>query len=111
MRLLSTDFMMMTAGAVTIVPLILFTLGAARAQLSTAGLQHFIAFAPTLLLAVTLCDEPLTLAHAASLSLTWVALGDYILDLRHRLHRLARLSWAPLRVPTGHLDKNRDSVT
>lgn len=83
-----TDLMLVTAGAVTVVPLLFFTLGVRRIRLSTAGLLQFIAPTLTFLLAVFLYEEPFSLAHAVAFSLIWVALAIYVFDLRNRLRRL-----------------------
>jgi len=82
---LGIDLLLMAAGAVTAVPLILFTLGLRRIPLSTAGLLQYIAPTMTFLLAVLLFDEPFSTAHAVSFTLIWIALVIYSVDLRSRL--------------------------
>lgn len=82
---LGIDLLLMAAGAVTAVPLILFTLGLRRIPLSTAGLLQYIAPTMTFLLAVLLFDEPFSTAHAISFALIWTALVIYSVDLRSRL--------------------------
>jgi chloramphenicol-sensitive protein RarD len=82
---LGIDLSLVAAGAVTAVPLILFTLGVRRIPLSTAGLLQYIAPTCTFLLAVLLYDEPFSTAHAASFGLIWTALVIYTSDLRARL--------------------------
>jgi len=79
------DLLLVAAGAVTAVPLILFTLGVRRIPLSTAGLLQYIAPTMTFLLAVLLFDEPFSTAHAVSFTLIWIALVIYSVDLRSRL--------------------------
>jgi chloramphenicol-sensitive protein RarD len=81
------DLLLIAAGAVTAVPLILFTLGVRRIPLSTAGLLQYIAPTCTFLLAVLLYKEPFTTAHAVSFGLIWTALAIYSLDLRAKLRR------------------------
>ncbi len=81
----TTDFLLVAAGAVTAVPLILFTLGVRRIPLSTAGLLQYIAPTCTFLLAVFLYDEAFTLTHAIAFGFIWTALGIYSFDLRQRL--------------------------
>jgi chloramphenicol-sensitive protein RarD len=83
-----TDLMLVAAGAVTVIPLILFTLGVRRLQLSTAGLLQYIAPTLTFVLAVFLYGEVFTLAHGVSFTLIWIALAIYTFDLRARLRRL-----------------------
>lgn len=82
---LGFDLLLVAAGAVTAVPLILFTLGVRRIPLSTAGLLQYIAPTCTFLLAVLLYDEPFTTAHAVSFGLIWTALVIYSIDLRAKL--------------------------
>jgi chloramphenicol-sensitive protein RarD len=82
---IETDLLLIAAGAVTAVPLILFTLGVRRIPLSTAGLLQYIAPTCTFLLAVLLYGEPFSAAHAVSFGLIWTALVIYSLDLRARL--------------------------
>jgi chloramphenicol-sensitive protein RarD len=79
------DVLLVVAGAVTAVPLILFTLGVRRIPLSTAGLLQYIAPTCTFLLAVLLYDEPFTTAHTVSFGLIWIALVIYSFDLRAKL--------------------------
>jgi chloramphenicol-sensitive protein RarD len=84
---LAVDLLLVAAGAVTVVPLILFTLGVRRIPLSTAGLLQYIAPTCTFLLAVLLYKEPFSTAHAVSFGLIWIALVIYSLDLRTKLRR------------------------
>jgi chloramphenicol-sensitive protein RarD len=82
------DLLLVAAGAVTAVPLILFTLGARRLPLSTVGVLQYIAPTCTFLLAVFLYSEPFTAAHGVAFALIWTALAIYSVDLRSRLRRL-----------------------
>ena len=84
---LRIDLLLVAAGAVTAVPLILFTLGVRRILLSTAGLLQYIAPTCTFLLAVLFYGEPFTTAHAVGFGLIWTALVIYSLDLRSKLLR------------------------
>ncbi len=87
----ATDLLLVLSGAVTAVPLILFTLGVRRIALSTAGLLQYLSPTLTFLQAVLLFREPFTPVHAASFGMIWIALGIYSLDLRRRLSRLERI--------------------
>jgi len=89
------NLLLVVAGAVTVVPLILFTLGVRRLPLSTAGLLQYIAPTCTFLLAVFLYNEPFTAAHAVSFGLIWTALALYTYDLRQRLRTQHRHRVAP----------------
>ncbi len=82
---LRMDLLLVAAGAVTAVPLILFTLGLRRIPLSTAGLLQYIAPTCTFLLAILLYDEPFSTAQAFGFGLIWIALVVYSFDLRSRL--------------------------
>jgi chloramphenicol-sensitive protein RarD len=88
---LRVDLLLVTAGLVTAVPLILFTLGVRRIPLSTAGLLQYIAPTCTFLLAVLLYHEPFSTAHAISFGLIWAALAIYSLDLRAKLRQKPEL--------------------
>jgi chloramphenicol-sensitive protein RarD len=88
---LQVDILLITAGLVTAVPLILFTLGVRRIPLSTAGLLQYIAPTCTFLLAVLLYDEDFSTAHAVSFGLIWTALVIYSLDLRAKLRQRPEL--------------------
>jgi len=85
---LAVDLLLIAAGAVTAIPLLLFTLGARRLPLSTVGLLQYIAPTCTFLLAVFLYAEPFTPAHGVAFALIWAALAIYTLDLRSRLRRV-----------------------
>jgi chloramphenicol-sensitive protein RarD len=88
------DLLLLAAGAVTAVPLILFTLGVRRIPLSTAGLLQYIAPTCTFLLAVLLYNEAFTTAHAISFGLIWTALVIYSFDLRKKLQSIPDLDAA-----------------
>ena len=85
---LGVDLLLVAAGAVTAIPLILFTLGARRLPLSTVGLLQYIAPTCTFLLAVFLYSEPFSAAHGVAFALIWTALAIYTFDLRSRLRRV-----------------------
>lgn len=84
---LKMDALLILAGLITVVPLVLFTLGVRRLPLSTAGLLQYIAPTCTFLLAVLIYGETFTLAHAVAFALIWTALGIYTWDLRVRMRR------------------------
>jgi len=88
------DLLLVATGAVTAVPLILFTLGVRRIPLSTAGLLQYIAPTCTFLLAVLVYDETFSAAHAVSFGLIWTALVIYSFDLRSKLRDAPALNAA-----------------
>jgi chloramphenicol-sensitive protein RarD len=84
---LVVDGLLVASGAVTVIPLILFTLGVRRLPLSTAGLLQYIAPTCTFILATLLYGEPFTAWHGVAFTLIWIALAIYSWDLRVRLRR------------------------
>jgi len=67
-------------GIMTIIPLILFTTGARRVQLSTMGILQYIAPTGQLLLAVLLFNEPFEQTQLIVFSLIWIAVILYSFD-------------------------------
>ncbi len=88
----TTDLLLAASGAITAVPLVLFTLGARRLPLSTVGLLQYIAPTCTFLFAVFVWGEPFTVAHGVAFALIWTALALYTADLRTRLRRATRVT-------------------
>jgi chloramphenicol-sensitive protein RarD len=71
---LQTDLLLTVAGAITAVPLLLFTAAARRLPYSTLGFLQYIAPSLQFLLAVLAFGEPFTLAHAVCFGAIWTAL-------------------------------------
>ncbi len=69
-----TDLLLIAAGAVTAVPLLLFTAAARRLAYSTLGFLQYIAPSLQFLLAVLAFGEPFGLAHAICFGAIWTAL-------------------------------------
>ncbi|WP_338502714.1 EamA family transporter RarD [Sphingomonas kaistensis] len=75
----STDtFLLVLAGAVSTVPLLLFTAAARLLPYSTLGILQFIAPTLQFLVAVFLFGEPFTTAHAAAFACIWSAALIYL---------------------------------
>jgi chloramphenicol-sensitive protein RarD len=74
------DLMLMGTSLVTAVPLLLFTLGARRINLSTVGLMQYIAPSGMFLLAVLAYHEPLVRAQMWTFAMIWTALAIYSAD-------------------------------
>ncbi len=91
---MTTDALLVTGGLVTVLPLILFTLGVRRLLLSTAGLLQYIAPTCSFLLAVLLYGEDFTVTHAVTFGLIWIALAIYTIELRAKLRRRPELQTA-----------------
>jgi chloramphenicol-sensitive protein RarD len=88
-----TDLLLLTAGPVTIFPLLCFGLAAKRLNLSTIGLMQYLAPTISFLLAVFVYQEVFSLAYKISFVAIWAALAIYSSDmLRHhrQQRRLAR---------------------
>ncbi|MCK5425547.1 MAG: EamA family transporter RarD [Emcibacter sp.] len=75
-----TLFMLAISGAVTTIPLVLFTSAARRLPLSTVGILQYIAPTISLLLAVFLWNEPFTMTHMIAFGCIWGALLIYSMD-------------------------------
>ncbi len=72
--------LILSAGAVTAVPLLLFTFGVRRLRMSTVGLLQYIVPTMTFALGTLLYHEPLDRARFVSFGFIWVALILYSLD-------------------------------
>ncbi len=68
-------------GAVTAVPLLLFTSAARRLPLSTLGFLQYLPPSMQFLLAVIAFGEPLDLGRAAAFSVIWLGLAVFTVDL------------------------------
>jgi chloramphenicol-sensitive protein RarD len=77
------------SGLITGGPLILFSWGAQRVQLSTLGLTQYLNPSLQALCAVVVLGEPFTRWHAAAFALIWVALALYSAEM-WRKDRAAR---------------------
>lgn len=75
-----TDLMLMASSLVTAVPLLFFSFGARRLQLSTVGILQYLAPSCMFLMAVFLFDEPFFKAQIISFCVIWTALAIYSTD-------------------------------
>ena len=75
-----TDILLIVAGAVTAIPLLLFTAAAKRLPYSTLGFLQYIAPSIQFLLAVLLFGEALTPAHMLCFGAIWTALLIFAVD-------------------------------
>ncbi len=76
--------LLVASGAITAVPLVLFTLGARRLPLSVLGLLQYIAPTSQFLLAVFLYGETFTALHGVTFAFIWSGLALFTWDLRRR---------------------------
>lgn len=74
---LGKDVLLAMGGAVTAVPLLLFTAAARRLPLSTLGFLQYLAPSIQFLLAVLVFGEELTLAHILCFGAIWTALAIF----------------------------------
>jgi len=83
------DLFLMGAAFLTAVPLLLFTMGTRRLNLSTVGFLQYIAPSCMFLLGVFLYNEPISTAKIFGFVLIWTALFIYSTDAA-RYYRLAK---------------------
>jgi chloramphenicol-sensitive protein RarD len=76
----ATGILLVLGGAITAIPLLLFTAAAKRLPYSTLGFLQYIAPSLQFLSAVLLFGEPLTLAHMICFGAIWAALLIFTLD-------------------------------
>ena len=76
-----TDLLLVSAGAVTAVPLLLFTSAARALPLSTVGFLQYLTPTGQFLLAVLAYGEPLARERLQAFGLIWVALVVFSIDL------------------------------
>lgn len=74
------DLLLMSAGAVTAIPLLLFAAAARRLKLATIGFLQYITPTIQFLLAVLLFDEFFSSIHLISFIFIWIGLLFYSLD-------------------------------
>jgi chloramphenicol-sensitive protein RarD len=75
-----TDILLILGGAITAVPLLLFTAAARRLPYSTLGFLQYIAPSLQFLLAVLVFGEPLTRAHIICFAAIWTALAIFVFE-------------------------------
>ena len=85
-----TILLLVLGGAITAIPLLLFTAAARRLPYSTMGFLQYIAPSLQFLMAVLLFGEPLTTAHLVCFGAIWAALVIVSLDGWRRTMRARR---------------------
>lgn len=78
---LSLNLLLVGAGAVTVVPLLLFATGARRLRLSTIGLLQYIAPTLQFFTGVFLFGEPFTSVDGITFACIWAGLAVYSMDI------------------------------
>ena len=76
----AVDLLLVLGGAVTAIPLLLFTAAARRLPYSTLGFLQYIAPSIQFLLAVLAFGEPLTVPHLVCFGAIWTALAMFTFD-------------------------------
>ena len=76
----TTDLLLILGGALTAIPLLLFTAAAKRMAYSTLGFLQYVAPSLQFLLAVLVFGEPLTTAHIICFAAIWTALGIFVFE-------------------------------
>jgi chloramphenicol-sensitive protein RarD len=74
----STDILLILGGALTAIPLLMFTAAAKRLPYSTLGFLQYVAPSLQFLLAVLVFGEPLTTAHLICFAAIWTALAVFV---------------------------------
>lgn len=74
------DLGLVTAGLITLVPLVLFTQGARLLPLAMVGFLQYLAPSLQFLLAVTVYGEPFSRVHLAAFLLIWTGLAVFTWD-------------------------------
>ena len=77
---LGTDLLLVLGGAVTAIPLLLFTAAAKRLPYSTLGFLQYLAPSLQFLLAVLVFGEALTTAHIVCFGAIWAALAIFTVE-------------------------------
>ena len=83
-----TDWLLVMAGLVTVLPLVWFNVAARNLKLSTVGFFQYIAPSMTFLLSVFLYNEPFTQGHAVAFTCIWLALAMVSVETILRSRRL-----------------------
>ena len=74
----ATDLLLILGGALTAIPLLMFTAAAKRLPYSTLGFLQYVAPSLQFLLAVLVFGEPLTTAHIVCFAAIWLALAIFV---------------------------------
>lgn len=76
----TTSILLILGGAITAIPLLMFTAAAKRLPFSTLGFLQYVAPSIQFLLAVLVFGEHLTVAHIVCFAAIWTALAIFTLD-------------------------------
>lgn len=87
---LRTDALLMGCGVITVLPLVLFTMGARRLKLGTLGLIQYLTPTLHLLTGVFLFNEPLNQANLVTFACIWAGLALYTADILRAQRQMNR---------------------
>ncbi|MFC0338192.1 chloramphenicol-sensitive protein RarD [Kushneria avicenniae] len=85
---ISTDVLLIGCGLVTVLPLVLFTMGARRLKLGTLGLIQYMTPTLHLLTGVFIFGEPFSRASLITFACIWAGLALYTLDTLRAQRRI-----------------------
>jgi chloramphenicol-sensitive protein RarD len=91
--------LLLTSGAFTSIPLLLFATAARSLRLITVGFLQYIGPTLQFVLAVTLYEEKFTPTHATTFTLIWLALAIYTYDSLRAYHSSISPVATPLPAP------------
>ena len=86
-RTLPLDLAIVAGGAMTAIPLLLFTVAARRMDYSLLGFIQFLAPTIVFVLGLTVFEEPLRPVQLASFACIWGAIALFVADLWRKAHR------------------------
>ena len=87
---LRTDALLMGCGVITVLPLVLFTMGARRLKLGTLGLIQYLTPTLHLLTGVFLFNEPFNQANLVTFACIWAGLALYTADILRAQRQMNR---------------------
>jgi len=89
---LPVSLLLVASGAITAVPLILFSYAARRVEMATLGLMFYVNPTLQFLCAVLIFDETFTGWHMVAFAMIWAALGVYSVSALRQSRRVAPLA-------------------
>lgn len=88
---IQTDILLALAGLVTSFPLLCFAAAVTRLSLTAAGMFQYIAPSLSLIIAVTIYDEPFGVDRMVTFTCIWIALALFTIETVYHHRRLGRV--------------------